>query len=219
MSLAVRLKNAFAGKRLFGYVGSLLGRAASPTPSRVAVAAGELQRWAAEIESLMSIVIRFGNLLLTPIMQMDTKTPVPKTWHVHGQLEIEIDGRLLPRLGYAGPNDVCFDDWVRELHYMHCRLDSAKNSEYVYDEGEQGQPAYVFRRAKDTVYVSVRASSFSDGLGDPNWNEIPVDYGLFRSAVSSFILDFLETLKREDKKRTEVWWERNVLDWEQQKRP
>jgi len=35
--------------------------------------------------------------------------------HVHGGLRLEIGGRLVPYLGYWGPDDVCFGEWVNEL--------------------------------------------------------------------------------------------------------
>lgn len=35
--------------------------------------------------------------------------------HIHGRLDFEVGGRLLPHLGYFGPDDVCFGEWLREL--------------------------------------------------------------------------------------------------------
>ena len=35
--------------------------------------------------------------------------------HIHGELRIEIAGRVLPYVGYFGEDDCCFNDWAHEL--------------------------------------------------------------------------------------------------------
>jgi hypothetical protein len=59
-----------------------------------------------------------------------------------------IDGRLVPRLGYFGPDDVYFNVWVRALAKAARALTTADPASYAYEEGEQGQPAPRFRTAK-----------------------------------------------------------------------
>jgi len=73
--------------------------------------------------------------------------------HVHGGLRLEINGRLVPYLGYWGPDDVCFGEWVNELWRAAQALRDS-GGRHVYDEGEQGQPAFVFEREGDRGFLA-----------------------------------------------------------------
>lgn len=106
--------------------------------------------------------------------------------HIHGRLEIVIGGRRLPRLGYWGPDDVCLDTSVSELRAAR-RVLSDRDAQYTVDEGEQGQPAYVFRRLGNRVHVSVSDSPLSDGPGEPDWQNVPCDATGFIAAIDAFL--------------------------------
>ena len=56
--------------------------------------------------------------------------------HIHGTLVIDISGKVVPRLGFFGPDDVCIDTWLVELCNAVNEL-SKGNGEYVFDWGEQ----------------------------------------------------------------------------------
>jgi len=88
--------------------------------------------------------------------------------HIHGHLSIVIDGHPLKHLGYFGPDDVCLGAWMFELQTLLHALSESEDSRYVYDEGEQGQPAFQFKRSVDSVQVSIIDSEI-DGVGDPEW--------------------------------------------------
>jgi hypothetical protein len=90
---------------------------------------------------------------------------------VHGGLRIEIAGRLVPYLGYFGPDDVCFAEWIRELRSAAHVLQNA-GGRHVYDEGEQGQPAFVFERDGDCGFFSIAEAEFAGGDADPNWQRV-----------------------------------------------
>jgi hypothetical protein len=65
--------------------------------------------------------------------------------HVHGRVTIEIAGRAVPHLGHLGPDDVCLNTWLVGL----CNAVNAlaeTGGKYIFDEGEQGQPAFSFER-------------------------------------------------------------------------
>ena len=92
--------------------------------------------------------------------------------HIHGRLEILVQGRCLPSLGFFGSDDVCFNEWARELRDLSSTINTDGQATHIYDEGEQGQPSYHFTRVGDELIVSVR-----DGLGggqaDPEWRLVP----------------------------------------------
>ena len=44
--------------------------------------------------------------------------------HVHGGLRLEIAGRLVPYMGYRGPDDACFNQWLEELRHAAAALGS-----------------------------------------------------------------------------------------------
>lgn len=105
--------------------------------------------------------------------------------HVHGFLEIQVQGRALPALAYFGPDDVCFNEWARELTHLRTTITADGAKTYVYDEGEQGQPSYHFARAGDEVIVSVR-----DGIGgaqaDPEWRGVSCQLADVTDAIAGF---------------------------------
>jgi hypothetical protein len=102
--------------------------------------------------------------------------------HIHGTLTIVIAGRELPYLGYFGPDDVCLNTWIEELLQIRARLRAA-DGEYVFDEGEQGQPAFAFERSGKQVLVSVLPSLIGGGRGDESWTKVACDADEFFAAI------------------------------------
>jgi hypothetical protein len=89
--------------------------------------------------------------------------------HIHGELAIIVDGARLPHLGFFGPRDVCVGTWLRELTMARGKIAAGDSACHVFDEGEQGQPAFRFQRDGDRVDISIVDSKISDGVGDPEW--------------------------------------------------
>lgn len=125
--------------------------------------------------------------LFCPGSSPDSKLPLTRLRqahnHIHGALHVRLGDRLLPRLGFWGPNDVCVGDWLVELHSAIRQLDASPEATFVFDEGEQGQPLFKFRRSAAQLFLSVEDSILSDGPGDPDWKDVPCDYEDFRMQV------------------------------------
>lgn len=106
-------------------------------------------------------------------MGLGSCKPVPNTdhfSHVHGHLQIVIDEKVVPAMGYLGKEDVCLNEWFYVLGTIVRNFESGKNTEYTYDEGEQGQPAFQFVLIKpDEVAFSIVDSAISGGGGDKKW--------------------------------------------------
>lgn len=130
--------------------------------------------------------------------------------HLHGALVVSIGGRPLPGLGYWGPSDVCVGVWARELRQAVENLDAQEHARYVFDEGEQGQPAYEFVREASTLWVSVVDSQLSDGEADPSWQRVPCDYAEFRGAVQGFLSRLRELLAAASGASVGDWWRKWV---------
>jgi hypothetical protein len=79
--------------------------------------------------------------------------------HVHGRLTITVADRIVPHLGYFGPDDVCLGEWLVELCGAVNALAHGQ-SEYLFDEGEQGQPAFKFERRGPEVVFSIVESDW-----------------------------------------------------------
>ena len=92
--------------------------------------------------------------------------------HIHGALNFLISGRQLPHLGFFSFNDVCAGTWLHELDAMVRAFVSSSECRYVFDEGEQGQPAFVFERAGELAFVSVCDAEYSGGSADPEWQRV-----------------------------------------------
>jgi hypothetical protein len=87
--------------------------------------------------------------------------------HIHGRLAIEVNGISLPHLHHFDPGDVCVGEWVFQLQCALRSLKGSAQSRFIHDEGEQGQPAFLFEREGDRVFVSIVASVLSGGDADP----------------------------------------------------
>jgi hypothetical protein len=85
---------------------------------------------------------------------------------IHGGLRIEIGGRLVPHLAFPDRDDVCFMAWLRELQCVTDAFVSSETATYLYDEGEKGQPGFLFQRRGDRCFLSIVHSQISDGEAD-----------------------------------------------------
>jgi hypothetical protein len=96
--------------------------------------------------------------------------------HIHGGLRIITHNRLVPHLGFFGADDVCFSDWIAELESVLSTFDGRENAQYIFDDPEQGQPAFQFDREGEYVFLSIVDSLSSDGKGDASWQRAKFRY-------------------------------------------
>jgi hypothetical protein len=85
--------------------------------------------------------------------------------HVHGHLQILIDEKVVPAMGYFGEEDVCLNAWFNVLGTIVRNFESGKDTQYTYDEGEQGQPAFQFVLIKpgEVAFSIVDSAILGDG--------------------------------------------------------
>jgi hypothetical protein len=129
--------------------------------------------------------------------------------HIHGGLRLMIGGRLVPSLGYFGPDDVCFNTWLEELWSASHAFESSANARYVFDEGEQGQPAFVFERIGDRAYFTIADAEFSGGKADPNWQRVEFSHEEFLAEHARFRDTFLAALRAEAPTTADSWIHQN----------
>jgi hypothetical protein len=139
----------------------------------------------------MSVSITFGDLWAYSGELSDERVslselPADGRAHIHGRLELSIHGRLLPHLGFFGADDVCFNTWLSELRTAAKRLSQSDRSEHVFDEGEQGQPAFTFERRGVSVYVTVAESLLGGGQADLDWQQVECKFDEFVDAIRHF---------------------------------
>jgi hypothetical protein len=79
---------------------------------------------------------------------------------------------------------------------------------HVYDEGEQGQPAFVFDREGDRGFFSIVASEISEGLADPDWQRIEFVPAEFIAAQDQFRATFVAKVRAAAPRVAEKWLER-----------
>ena len=118
--------------------------------------------------------------------------------HIHGLLEIEIDGEVVPYLGYEGDNDVCFNDWIENLLEIKHTVESHLADHVLVDECEQGQPAFRFDLEQDgqVIRLSIIESECEEGFDDPDWDGIPFSYQAFDLALTNFRDHFMEWIRQ-----------------------
>jgi hypothetical protein len=124
--------------------------------------------------------------------------------HIHGRFRIVINGRELPRLGFFGPDDVCLNEWTEQLLRIRGQL-GATAGRYVFDEGEQGQPAFAFERSGGDLFVSVLRSEIGDANGDESWSRVVCSAGDFLAAVDE-VLDVIHREVSAIGAQGERWW-------------
>ena len=149
----------------------------------------------------MSVSIRFESLFTYTAESSRVRLPLSNLAdggdHIHGALSIHIAGKPLPSLGFFGPDDVCLNTWTEELHAIKEALSNKQEAIYVFDEGEQGQPAYEFRRDGDLLYVSVVESRISGTQGDPSYQQISCLWSDFLLSVRTYRSKLQATLQSE----------------------
>jgi hypothetical protein len=142
-----------------------------------------------------SIRIWFENLSAS---RHDGKHPLPTLTrgdHIHGGLRIEVRGRQVPYLGYFGVDDACLDVWVGELAAAAKALQS-QGGKHVFDEGEQGQPAFVFEHREGWGLFSIVDSEISGGEGIADWQQVPFQLDEFAVTHAAFRADLFQEVER-----------------------
>ncbi len=157
----------------------------------------------------MSVSITFGDLWWYGSDGAQKKRPLSAMkggrGHIHGRLTVKMGERFVPGLGYWGPGDVCFGVWVHELIQARRVLSHTDPARYVFDEGEQGQPAYQFDREGDSLFLSL-VDSEVDGEGIPSWQRVECVFDDFGKEVHKLATEFRATLLRENPRHGEAWW-------------
>jgi len=134
----------------------------------------------------------------------------PTYQHIHGYLSINIADKQLPSLGFFGEDDVCFNTWIAELNAIVFCFSKSYQVNYLFDEGEQGQPAFKFVRDNDLVYISIIDSNFSNGYSNPDWQNVSCPYQVFDACVRNFLMQIKEELFLSLSEITSFWWQQTL---------
>jgi hypothetical protein len=158
----------------------------------------------------MSASICFDRLFTYSAEDTEVRLPLSQlsqgSGHVHGELAIRIGGKLLPSLGFFGADDVCLNTWTQELAAIEEALSDKEDAVYVFDEGEQGQPAYEFRREAELLFVSVVDSPVSGAHGDPSYQQVSCLWSDFVSSAHRYRRQLKATLESEAPGVAAAWW-------------
>jgi hypothetical protein len=115
-------------------------------------------------------------------------------------------GKALPCLGYVGNDDVCFNRWLEELHTVRDVLADSETAVYVFDEGEQGQPAFEFAREGPVLFVSVIDAEHSGGEADPGYQRVACLWADFCAAFEAFCVSLRREVCDQTPDFGPVWW-------------
>jgi hypothetical protein len=158
----------------------------------------------------MSAIISFSELFTYHVNDSSVRLPVDaladSAGHIHGLLKIDISGHILPHMGFFGPDDVCFNTWIEELSHVVQELGATDTATYTFDEGEQGQPAFVFERNGNLLRISVVESPLSGAQGDPSYQDVGCQWPEFLTAVSIFFANFRAALLTQSPRVGQTWW-------------
>jgi hypothetical protein len=135
---------------------------------------------------------------------LTSATGLTKYEHIHGEMRLEIGGRVVPYMGYLGPKDVCINSWVGVLRYV-IKVFGRDGVEHTFDEGEQGQPAYRFERDGEMGYLSIVESPLSEAKGDKKFQRVPFVWRDLEPGLNSFRDALLERLQKLTPNQSEHW--------------
>ncbi len=97
-------------------------------------------------------------------------------------------------MGYWSQDDVCFSDWINEFEGIVKAFSGVERASYTFDEGEQGQPAYLFEKEGESIYFSIIDSVLSGMEGNPEWQRVEFGYSDFLKQYLEFKAQFLSQL-------------------------
>jgi hypothetical protein len=145
-----------------------------------------------------SVRIDFANL------QDKTRNGKPYQ-HLHGLLKFEIDSRRVPHMGYWSENDVCFNQWIGILVSIQKAVQE-KQPAYLFDECEQGQPAFLFEVTPPSqIFLSIVESECGEGFQDPDWQKVAFAYADFKRAFLHFKERFLQHIAEIAPHQVDYW--------------
>jgi hypothetical protein len=152
-----------------------------------------------DVDRLPTVTLCFENLTVLEYGEEGTElvplSRLREDSHIHGGLRFMIGGRMVPYTGYFGADDACFGEWLTELAGVMRSFEASENARHVYDEGEQGQPAFVFERQGNAAFLSI-VDSMVDGLADPEWQRVEFQFADFREQYFAFRTRFESELRR-----------------------
>jgi hypothetical protein len=82
---------------------------------------------------------------------------------------------------------------------------------YVFDEGEEGQPAFVFEPVGLRAFFTIAASEISDGQPHPEWQRVEFSPADFLTTHDCFRKSFIEELRVTAPLVADGWLKRFVL--------
>ncbi|GAB3951649.1 hypothetical protein GCM10028805_32200 [Spirosoma harenae] len=130
--------------------------------------------------------------------------------HLHGKLTFTIGDRIVPYMSYFGDEDVCYNEWLRELATVLIMAEEGEKA-YLYDEGEQGQPAYLFEFDGETAFLSIVDSPISEQEGDPDWQKVPFAIASLKAAYQALRSVYLREIKTRESDAHTYWAELMAL--------
>ncbi len=98
-----------------------------------------------------------------------------------------------------------------ELSQMRTTLGRSHHARYVFDEGEQGQPAFEFRRDDSRAFLSIIASQLDEDVkGDPDWQDVSCDLDELLSSVARFLDELRQKVNTLAPHAAAAWWQWNI---------
>jgi hypothetical protein len=156
----------------------------------------------------MSVEIKFDNLWTyrtakksaekEPLSMLDNR----EYTHVHGELQLIINGKSAPRLGYK--DEVCIGHWIEGFADV-VKAFKNKEKEYVAWGWEQGIPSFKFQKEGKKAYLSIIDNPGLDAKGEKDWQRIEFLVDDFYTAFATFKDNFLKVIENESPNVLRKW--------------
>lgn len=105
---------------------------------------------------------------------------------------------------------MCLNTWLQELQSVEEALSSAEDAIYVFDEREQGQPAFEFSREGELLFTSVVASPISGARADLSHERVCCVWADFVAAIRRFKEKLRRAVEQDAGPSGQDWWLENA---------
>ncbi|HEX9062427.1 MAG TPA: hypothetical protein VF941_19825 [Clostridia bacterium] len=131
--------------------------------------------------------------------------------HIHGELQIIINGNCVPSLGFNKNREVCLGYWIESFAAVINAFKSKEN-EYVVYSWEQGIPSFKFEKKGKSGYLSIVDESGSQAKGMEEWQRKEFNIEDFYSAFYRFKEELLNKIDSQAPHVLEQWKKRFETD-------
>eukprot|EP00029_Vermamoeba_vermiformis_P006347 TRINITY_DN2460_c0_g1_i3.p1 TRINITY_DN2460_c0_g1~~TRINITY_DN2460_c0_g1_i3.p1 ORF type:complete len:247 (-),score=21.79 TRINITY_DN2460_c0_g1_i3:8-748(-) len=170
----------------------------------------DVNDWKEEIKKKIKIYDfnfeQYEHLLGNVKINYKLNPPVELSGHLHKRLELRVNGDLLPDMGYFGPDDACYSDWIERVFEPLFRRFDKNINDHCWDFCDQNMPAFEFKKEGPICKLSI-VEGCCGGGPDPRWQNREFLVEELRAEYLKFLKKLHEELITKYGKDGQEYWD------------